>query len=198
MLRLLHFLIIACALSLFGPRAKAEPAGELVGAELLREANTARAAYAEQITNTRYMTVIDYRARSHVPRFYLVDLSDMSAKAYLVAHGKGSDPNHDGMADIFSNIQGSKMTSLGSFLTGPTYVGAHGLSLKLYGLEAQNDMAEDRLIVIHGASYVSPTRRVLGRSWGCPALEPGVAQTIIPLIKDGAFLYVVGTPPLSD
>ena len=85
------------------------------------------------------------------------------------------------------------MTSLGAFVTGRTYYGAHGLSLKLKGLSPQNDRAEERLIVIHGADYVSPARNVLGRSWGCPALERAVAERIIPLIKGGSFLYVVGT-----
>ena len=177
--------------------AQADPARELLGDALLGEALKAKADAASEIRNDRYLSVIDYRVPSRVPRYFLIDTSDMSAEAFLVAHGKGSDPDHDGMADQFSNIEGSKMTSLGAYVTGRTYFGMHGLSLKLKGLSPQNDRAEERLIVIHGADYVSADRRVLGRSWGCPALEREVAERIIPLIKDGSFLYIVGTPSIG-
>ncbi|MEM7459822.1 MAG: murein L,D-transpeptidase catalytic domain family protein [Pseudomonadota bacterium] len=173
--------------------ATAAPASEVLGDALLNEALAAKADAISEIGNERYISVIDYRAPSNVPRYFLIDTKDMSAEGYLVAHGRGSDLDYDGMADTFSNIEGSKMTSLGAFVTGKTYYGAHGLSLKLKGLSPQNDLAEQRLIVIHGADYVNADRRILGRSWGCPALERDVAERIIPLIKGGSFLYVVGT-----
>ena len=147
---------------------------------------------AREVSVQRYVSIIDYRKPSSSPRYYLVDTQDMSAQAFLVAHGQGSDPNHDGYADRFSNIPDSKMSSLGAFVTLDPYYGAHGLSLRLKGLERRNDRAQQRLIVIHGADYVSSDRKRLGRSWGCPALAPDVAQRVIPLIKGGTFLYVVG------
>lgn len=180
-------------LSGFAGLASATPASDLLGDALLREAMAAKADAKSEIGNERYISVIDYRAPSNVPRYFLIDTSDMSAESFLVAHGRGSDPDYDGMADQFSNIEGSKMTSLGAFVTGKTHYGAHGLSLKLKGLSPQNDLAEKRLIVIHGADYVHAERKILGRSWGCPALERDVAERIIPLIKGGSFLYVVGT-----
>ena len=184
-------LTISAALALAS--SNAEPARDVLGSALLDEALAAKSDAASEIRNERYFSVIDYRAPSNVPRYFLIDTKDMSAEAMLVAHGKGSDLDHDGMADAFSNIEGSKMTSLGAFVTGKTYYGRHGLSLKLKGLSPQNDLAEKRLIVIHGADYVSPNRRLLGRSWGCPALERADAERIIPLIKGGTFLYAVGT-----
>jgi L,D-transpeptidase catalytic domain len=173
--------------------ASAAPATEVLSETLLNEALAAKADAISQIGNDRYISVIDYRVPSNVPRYFLIDTVDMSAERFLVAHGRGSDPDHDGKADQFSNIEGSKMTSLGAFITGKTYYGAHGLSLKLKGLSPQNDQAEKRLIVIHGADYVNADRVILGRSWGCPALQRDVAKRIIPLIKGGSFLYVVGT-----
>lgn len=175
--------------------AVAESATQHLGQALLDEALAAKALAATEIRNDRYFSVIDYRAPSSVPRFFLIDTRDMSSEAFLVAHGRGSDRDHDGMAEQFSNIEGSKMSSLGAFVTGRTYYGRHGLSLKLKGLSPQNDLAEQRLIVIHGADYVSPSRAVLGRSWGCPALQRDIAQRIIPLIKNGTFLYAVGQSP---
>ncbi|MHA7900430.1 MAG: murein L,D-transpeptidase catalytic domain family protein [Henriciella sp.] len=171
----------------------AQSAVDLVGEALLNEALAAKSDAASKIKNDRYVSIIDYRAPSGTPRYFLVDTGDMTAEAFLVAHGKGSDADHDGMAERFSNIEGSKMTSLGAFVTGETYYGMHGLSLKLKGLSPQNDLAEKRLIVIHGADYVSPARSLQGRSWGCPALERSVAERIIPLIKSGSFVYAVGT-----
>ena len=186
-------IVAALFSAVFGLTTWAEPADELLGSALLQEALAAKADAVSEISNDRYVSVIDYRAPSNVPRFFLIDTADMSAEVFLVAHGRGSDPDHNGMADRFSNIEGSKMTSLGAYVTGNTYYGAHGLSLKLKGLSPQNSRAEERLIVIHGADYVSADRVVLGRSWGCPALARDDAERIIPLIKGGSFLYVVGT-----
>jgi len=190
-MRLLAFFMMVSVW--IAPVAMAAPAEKLMGQNLLTEALAAKASAKSEILNDRYFTVIDYRVPSSVPRFFLIDTADMTAEALLVAHGRGSDPDYDGMADQFSNIEGSKMTSLGAFVTGKTYYGAHGLSLKLKGLRPQNDRAEERLIVIHGADYVNKDRAVLGRSWGCSALERDVAERIIPIIKGGTFLYVVGT-----
>ena len=197
MLSVFKGIIAALLLSSWTAIAVAEPAAKLLGDGLLQEALAAKADARSEIGNDRYFSVIDYRAPSNVPRYFLIDTVNMSAEAFLVAHGRGSDPNYDGMADRFSNIKDSKMTSLGAFVTGRTYYGAHGLSLKLKGLSPQNDRAEERLIVIHGADYVSPDRSVLGRSWGCPALERDVAERIIPLIKGASFLYVVGRAQLE-
>jgi len=185
-----------CALLMISSMAHAawaRPASDLIGDALLQEALSAQADAQSEIGNDRYLSVIDYRAPSNVPRYFLIDTSDMTAEAFLVSHGRGSDPDYDGIADRFSNIEGSKMSSLGAFVTGKTYYGAHGLSLKLKGLSPQNDLAEQRLIVVHGADYVNADRAILGRSWGCPALERTVAERLIPLIKGGSFLYVVGT-----
>lgn len=193
-MRRLAFLLLGFGvLTLTNPSATAEPAEALLGQDLLSEALSAKSVSESEVRNDRYISVIDYRAPSNTPRYFLIDTTDMSAEAFLVAHGRGSDPDYDGIADRFSNIEGSKMTSLGAFVTGKTYYGAHGLSLKLKGLSPQNDRAEERLIVIHGADYVNKDRAVLGRSWGCPALEREVAERVIPLIKGGTFLYVVGT-----
>ena len=109
----------------------------------------------------------------------------------LVAHGAGSG---DKYATHFSNVNDSRATSLGLFLTGDTYEGGNGYSLKLRGLNpGVNDLAETRHIVMHGAWYVSDEHArqfgMIGRSWGCPALPQADAQPVIDTIKGGTFVY---------
>ena len=100
----------------------------------------------------------------------------------------------DKYATRFSNVNDSRATSLGLFLTAGTYEGGNGYSLTLKGLDAGiNDQAETRHIVMHGAWYVSEDHArqfgMIGRSWGCPALSQTVAPAVIDAIKGGSFLY---------
>lgn len=101
------------------------------------------------------------------------------------------------MAQKFSNINSSFMSSLGFYVTGETYEGKHGYSLRLDGVEKGfNDNARERAIVIHGADYANPdfvlaTGR-LGRSLGCPALPMALHREIIDTIKNGSCLFIYG------
>ncbi|WP_084398180.1 murein L,D-transpeptidase catalytic domain family protein [Henriciella aquimarina] len=164
----------------------------VMGDSLWQEALAAHDAHADSITNDDYMIVIDYARPSGEARFFVIDMQEETAKAYLVSHGRNSDKNNDGIADAFSNVSGSKMTSLGTYVTAETYYGKHGLSLRLDGLEDSNDAARARAIVIHGADYVNASRAKMGRSWGCPALEQAVAADLIPKIAEGALIYTRG------
>jgi L,D-transpeptidase-like protein len=144
------------------------------------------------ITNDRLLTVIDYSKPSTEERLWVLDLqSERVLYQELVAHGQGSGEN---LATKFSNEDGSHQTSLGLFRTADTYVGSNGYSLRLDGLEpGVNDNARDRAIVMHGAPYVNEaTSKVvgrLGRSWGCPALRPAVARSVIDTIKAGSLVF---------
>jgi hypothetical protein len=147
--------------------------------------------HTKDFPNQRYLVVIDYSQPSHVKRFHLLEIFSDKMTDYLVAHGKGSDPNFTGVASQFGDDSGSRKTPLGFFKTGKTYFGEHGLSLKLEGLSETNKNALSRKIVIHAAKYVSDSRKVLGRSWGCPALEPKFTKEVISKIKEGALVYSV-------
>lgn len=141
------------------------------------------------IKNKNYMVVIDYSKRSGLERFFLVQMATGHVEPLVVAHGKGSDSDHDGYAEKFSNENGSRATSLGFFYTDATYYGENGYSLILDGLSPSNSSARERFIVIHGADYVSRNNEKQGRSWGCPALEVSVVRTVIDKIKGGALVY---------
>jgi hypothetical protein len=153
----------------------------------------ARARAIQQgMTRSPILTVIDYSLPSTVKRLWVLDVERPALLFHeLVAHGKGTGDN---LARSFSNRDGSNASSLGAFLTGPTYFGKHGLSLRLRGLEAGfNDRAERRGIVVHGATYVSDAvaRALgrLGRSQGCPAVREEISSEIIRTIKDGTLLF---------
>ncbi|WP_156807781.1 murein L,D-transpeptidase catalytic domain family protein [Henriciella marina] len=186
------FSLSLAAIAVAGTTALAKTPNDAMGTELWSEAMAARAVHADRVTNDRYMIVIDYRRHSSEKRFFLVDMETMTADGYLVSHGQGSDADHDGIADTFSNISGSKMSSLGTYVTAETYYGKHGLSLRLDGLDDANSLARDRAIVIHGADYVFPGGTKIGRSWGCPALEQAVAADLIPRIAEGTLIYTRG------
>jgi hypothetical protein len=145
------------------------------------------------------LTVIDYSRPSTEPRLFVIDVPEGHVRfAEHVAHGRGSGEN---LTERFSNVQGSRMSSLGVFRSAGTYDGQHGLSLRLDGLEPGfNDHARQRAIVMHGAGYVSAAMIAaqgrLGRSWGCPAVRPAIAKPLIEAIKDGSL--VVAYYPDAD
>lgn len=144
--------------------------------------------FKSNIANQSYITVIDMTQHSSKKRMYVINMKTGSVSTFLTAHGKNSDRDNNGYADAFSNQDGSLMTSLGFYLTGVTYSGSHGLSLRLHGLESTNSNAYSRAIVMHGADYVNPG--YVGRSFGCPAIENKYVNTLIPALKNKSLLYI--------
>lgn len=144
------------------------------------------------IAAPRTLTLIDYSRPSVEPRLWVYELSSgrMLFKE-LVAHGRDTGEN---LATRFSDRMNSHQSSLGMFVTGDTYVGSNGYSLRLDGLEPGfNARARERAIVMHGASYVNPglaaTQGRIGRSWGCPALREAVARKVIDTIRGGGVIF---------
>lgn len=141
------------------------------------------------------LTVIDFGRSSRQNRLWVIDLLHNKLLYHtLVAHGKNSGGD---LAQTFSNREGSEMSSLGFYVTGATYQGKHGLSLKLQGLDTRyNSHAAERAVVVHGADYVSEDfvrqNGRLGRSQGCPALPTAQSAGIIKSIRSGSVLYVQG------
>lgn len=142
---------------------------------------------------SKTISIIDFTLPSTEKRFWVVDLAAGKIIYHsLVAHGKNTG---DLYARQFSNKHDSYQSSLGFYLTGKTYTGKHGLSLKLHGLEPGiNDHAESRAIVIHGANYVNEdyAKKVgrLGRSWGCPAIPMEQHKEIINLLAGGTCMFI--------
>jgi len=138
------------------------------------------------------LSVIDFSLPSAKRRLWVIDLASKKVLFHeYVAHGQNTGENY---ARVFSNRNESHQSSLGLMKTGETYSGKHGYSLKLEGLESGfNDRAEARAIVIHGATYATQAfidqHGRLGRSWGCPALDPAVSEEVIDTIKGGSLVF---------
>lgn len=139
------------------------------------------------------ITIIDYSLPSSKKRLWVIDLETNKVLFNtLVAHGVNSGTSY---ARRFSNKTESNMSSLGFFTTGESYIGKHGLSMKLDGLEKGiNNKARLRDVVMHGADYVSPayikSNKLLGRSQGCPALPHKFSKKIIKTIKNRSCLFI--------
>lgn len=139
------------------------------------------------------LSIVDFSKSSRHKRLWIIDLNNEKLMFHtLVAHGQGSGSE---MATMFSNTLDSHQSSLGFYVTGDTYIGKHGLSLKLHGMDAGfNSNAHKRAIVVHGADYVSNTfiksQGRLGRSHGCPVVPEELNDKIINVIKNQTVLYI--------
>ena len=137
--------------------------------------------------------VVDFSRPSSEPRFYLVDLMSGNVEAFRVAHGRGSDPDHSGFVERFSNDFGSYASSNGTYTTGDYYDGKYGLSLKVRGLDWSNYNAEPRAIVIHNAWYAEddmiPLHGKLGRSEGCFAMSRENQYKTMRKLAGGRMIY---------
>ncbi len=146
-----------------------------------------------KLRNENVITIIDFSKPSSSKRLFIIDISSgvLLFNTY-VAHGQNSGY---AMAEKFSNKASSLQSSLGFYETSSTYLGKHGYSLKLEGLEKGiNDKAMERSIIMHGASYVSEgvikIKGYLGRSWGCPAVPEKYSKPIIDKIKNGSCIFI--------
>lgn len=161
--------------------------------KLLRQALAALDHHAGDIAHRDRIGIVDFSVSSSKPRFHLVDLRNGQASSFLVAHGSGSDPDHTGFAQRFSNAFGSNASSEGAFVARDYYVGKHGRSQRLVGLDASNNNALARALVIHGAWYANAemlrTHGKLGRSQGCFAVGDADLDKVFGALGEGRLLY---------
>ena len=139
------------------------------------------------------MAVVDFSLPSSEPRFHVVNMTSGEVESYRVAHGRGSDPDHSGFVERFSNNFGSYASSNGAYTTGDYYDGKYGLSMKVRGLDWSNNNAESRAIVIHNAWYAEddmiPVHGKLGRSEGCFAMSREHQYAVMRKLAGGRMIY---------
>ena len=146
-----------------------------------------------KLKNDETLTIIDFSLPSTAKRLFVIDIK-LGTILFntLVSHGRNSGKD---IASQFSNRSNSYKSSLGFYLTSETYMGKHGLSMRLEGEEKGiNDNAYNRGIVMHCANYVNEdlihSQGYIGRSEGCPAVPPELHKAIIDKIKNGSCLFM--------
>jgi hypothetical protein len=146
-----------------------------------------------ELQNNEILSIVDFSLPSDKKRLFVLNME--TGKLLFntwVSHGKNSGR---AMATRFSNKINSNQSSLGFYVTGDTYRGGHGYSLRLDGKEEGiNDNAMSRGIVMHSAKYVDEDiiqkKGYIGRSLGCPAVPEELYTAIIDSIKSGSCLFL--------
>lgn len=137
--------------------------------------------------------IADFGLHSANRRFHFVNLEREEVQSFHVSHGSGSDPEHDGWLNNYSNVEGSNATSRGAYVTWEWYQGRFGTSVRLGGLDPTNDAALQRYIVMHRAKYAEPSHVErwgrLGRSNGCFALGEEQFRIALLNLSGGRLLF---------
>ncbi len=163
--------------------------------EILRKAlkGFLKLSNKNEIENPEILSIIDFSKSANKKRLFIIDIKNQKMLfKELVAHGTKTGVE---FAKYFSNKRYSNQSSLGFYVTGHTYEGRNGFSLKLHGKEkAFNSKAFERGVVVHGANYVSENfvkkNGRLGRSFGCPAVSANKNKEIINTIKNGSCFFI--------
>lgn len=176
------------------PTPRAVPSSpRVVKPELMREALAALERHGSRIALRDRMVIADFSAPSSQRRFHFIDLVNGTSISKLVAHGSGSDPGHTGYLQRFSNKDGSNASCEGAFLASNYYVGKHGRSQRLIGLDPTNHNALSRAIVVHGAWYSNADmlqkHSRLGRSQGCFAVGERELAEVFERLGQGRMIY---------
>lgn len=187
-------LFAALSLSAFPAAAiPVDPQG-LIRPDLLGKALDALKAHGDA-ADPSHIVIVDYARRSSEKRAYLVNLeTGLVEDMFRAAHGSGSDSDHDGFLDKFSDVPGSSASPEGAYLLAEEYTGKHGRSLRLDGLDPTNANARARAIVIHAAEYAEPSFLQkwgkLGRSNGCIVFSKDDLTTFLKDVPRRTLIYV--------
>ena len=171
--------------------APSAPVG--INPQLFERAKAALARHGASIRYRDTIGIVDFSLPSADPRFHVVDMLSGHVDSFRVAHGRGSDPDHSGFLERFSNDFGSHASSNGTYTTAETYQGKYGLSMKVNGLDWTNNNANSRAIVIHNAWYaednVVEAHGKLGRSEGCFAFSRASQWKVMSRLIGGRMIY---------
>ena len=130
--------------------------------------------------STEFCVLIDMNIHSGKHRMFVYDFKNQNIdRSALCAHGCGKDDKRStGAQPIFSNEEGSLLTSLGKYRIGIQSYSQWGINVhyKLHGLEETNNNAYKRIVVLHSHSPMPisetyPNHLPLGWSYGCPVTD---------------------------
>lgn len=116
--------------------------------KLHKKATEAKAFVKKHHFNSKFYFLIDISLPSNPKRFFVYDFEkDTIQNSGLVTHGRCNEEWLKGRK--YGNTVGCGCTSLGRYKIGNAYHGRSGLAFKLYGLDATNDKAFERFVVLH-------------------------------------------------
>ncbi len=154
-----------------------------------------------KVSNPDVITIVDFNKPSNKKRMWIINLKNSKVMLKLyTSHGKNSGSKK---ATKFSGKNNSKKSSLGVYQTLNPYVGKHGWSLRLQGLEKGiNASAYMRNIVLHPANYTTAKyikrHKKAGNSWGCFGIDPAISKKVINLLKDGSIIFAYAKQESHD
>ena len=143
--------------------------------------------------NTDFCILIDMKIHSGKNRMFVYDFNlEKVEREALCAHGCGKgDRKSTGAQPLFSNNEGSLLTSLGKYKTGIRSYSQYGINVhyKLHGLEPTNSNAFKRIIVLHSFTPVPsvetyPVHLPMGFSHGCPVTDNDMMTWLDAKLKD--------------
>ena len=175
-------------------RLAAQPAkGSPRDRALFKIAGEELARAGDAIWKRDIVGIADYGLHSAQKRFHFVNLGLQEVQSFHVSHGAGSDPEHDGWLNRFSNVEGSNASSRGAYVTWEWYQGRYGTSVRLGGLDPTNEAALRRYIVMHRAKYAEPEHLArwgrMGRSNGCFAMGEADFRVALRRLSGGRLLF---------
>ncbi|MEO0417909.1 MAG: murein L,D-transpeptidase catalytic domain-containing protein [Pseudomonadota bacterium] len=175
-------------------RLAAQPAkGSARDRALFKIARDELARAGDAIWKRDIVGIADYGLHSAQRRFHFVNLERSEVKSFHVSHGSGSDPEHDGWLNSYSNVEGSHASSRGAYVTWEWYQGRYGTSVRLGGLDPTNEAALRRYIVMHRAKYAEPDHLArwgrMGRSNGCFAMGEADFREALLSLSGGRLLF---------
>jgi hypothetical protein len=151
--------------------------------------------YGDRITNRSCYILIDYDLPALRKRLWVIDPStgEILVNSH-VSHAWYSGP---WVPHQFSNEPGTEKSCVGAFLTGESYQGDYGYSMRIDGLEAGvNDNARMRAIVFHPETNLRirllDNLPIKSKLWslGCFMTPPDINRKIIDMAEGGAFMFV--------
>lgn len=148
------------------------------------KAMSAKQFAGENKYNNEVCFLIDMKIRSGANRFFIYDLkNDVVLQTGVVTHGRCNERWLIGRK--YGNEPGCGCTSLGKYKIGNAYMGRFGLAYKLHGLDATNNNAFKRFVVLHAHDCV-PDKEVftdICQSDGCPTVSPDFLQELKAIIS---------------
>jgi hypothetical protein len=177
----------------------------------LEAAKQAYTTHAAKLKRKDLVTVINYdtlnktleKNLDHPDRLRVYDARQnwKKVRSAWVSHAEKSAPTQNNQcATVFSNTEGSKLSSRGAYVTDPKLHTSNRWgfpALNVEGLEPGiNHLARKRTIKFHKAIDKRDGKDVpIGLSWGCFMTRPDVNEALTKQIMGGTLVYVYSSAP---